>query len=54
LPATPENGLAQDSAADAFQVKSVSEDRFVSRLGVLTDAQLDGIATAVANCVGAP
>jgi mRNA interferase MazF len=54
LPATPENGLAQDSAADAFQVKSVSENRFVSRLGVLTDVQLDAIATAIANCVGAP
>jgi mRNA interferase MazF len=48
------NGLAKDSGADAFQVKSVSENRFVQRVGILTDAQLEQIAAAVALCVGAP
>ena len=28
-----ENGLSKSSAADAFQVRSVSEQRFVQRLG---------------------
>lgn len=54
LPATTRNGLAKDSGADAFQVKSVSLDRFVRRLGEVTSTDLDGIATAVALCVGTP
>lgn len=54
LPVSPKNGLSKESGADAFQVKSVSEGRFVNRLGSLTDAQLDDIAAAVALCVGAP
>jgi mRNA interferase MazF len=54
LPATAGNGLAKDSGADAFQVKSVSETRFVRKLGVITDDQLDTIALAIALCVGAP
>ncbi len=53
LPATPDNGLAKDSGADAFQVKSVSEDRFLASLGELTADQVDDIAAAVAACVGA-
>ncbi len=44
LPAASENGLSKDSGADAFQVKSVSETRFVRKLGEVTDAQIDEIA----------
>ena len=51
---TPTNGLTKESGADAFQVKSVSETRFLERLGELTPSQLDDIAIAVAICVGAP
>jgi mRNA interferase MazF len=54
LPVTPDNGLAKDSGADAFQVKSVSEIRFLDGLGELTADQVDEIAAAVAACVGAP
>jgi mRNA interferase MazF len=54
LSVTPTNGLNKDSGADAFQVKSVSLNRFVDFLGVVTAEQLDGIASAVALCVGAP
>jgi mRNA interferase MazF len=50
----PTNGLTKDSGADAFQVKSVSETRFLGRLGELTPVQLDDIANAIAICVGAP
>ena len=53
LQAATTNGLLKDSGADAFQVKSVSEDRFVRPLGVVTTGQLDDIASAVALCVGA-
>jgi mRNA interferase MazF len=48
------NGLTKDSGADAFQVKSLSENRFVRRLGETTDRQLDDIVAAVALCIGAP
>jgi mRNA interferase MazF len=48
------NGLSKDSGADAFQTKSVSETRFVRRLGVLTAVQVDEIAEAIALCVGVP
>lgn len=54
VPATPTNGLSKDSGADAFQTKSVSEQRLIRRLGVITAAQLDAIASAIALCVGAP
>ena len=50
----PNNGLTKESGADAFQVKSVSDTRFLDRLGELTAAQLDGIANAIAVCVGVP
>jgi mRNA interferase MazF len=48
------NGLTKDSGADAFQVKSVSETRFVRFLGTIEAGQVDEIAAAVALCVEAP
>ena len=54
LPASPSNGLAKDSGADAFQAKSVSLSRFVRLLGTVTAAQLEEVASAIALCVGAP
>ena len=54
LPASPANGLVKPSGADAFQMKSVSDVRFIRRLGLLTAAELDEIASAIAMCVGAP
>ena len=54
LPASPGNGLFKDSAADAFQVKSISENRFIRCLGVITNSQLDNIASAIGLCVGVP
>jgi mRNA interferase MazF len=47
-------GLTKDSGADAFQVKSVSENRFVQRIGNVAIDQVDEIAAAIALCVGAP
>ena len=54
LPVTAANKLHKHSGADAFQVKSVSEDRFVSYLGHITPEQTDEIAEAIALCVGTP
>ena len=52
LAPTPENGLSKDSGADAFQVKSVLESRFVRRLGRVTNEQAEQIAAAIALCIG--
>lgn len=34
------NGLTKESVADCFQVKSISKERFVRRLGVLSDEEM--------------
>ena len=49
-----ENGLSKPSGADAFQVKSVSLERFKGKAGTVTVDQMDDIAAAIALCVGAP
>src|SRR5437667_9325331 len=52
LPPTLQNGLLKESGADAFQVKSVSESRFVRKLGQITAEQVEQVAAAIALCVG--
>jgi mRNA interferase MazF len=52
VPATPQNGLAKDSGADAFQVKSVATARFVNQLGTVTEQELNRIVAAIALCIG--
>jgi mRNA interferase MazF len=37
------NGLTKESSADCFQVRSVSQDRFVKRLGVISDSIMEEI-----------
>lgn len=54
LKRTQRNGLAKDSAADCFQVKSLSLGRFESRIGLLTADEIDQVSAGVALCVGAP
>jgi mRNA interferase MazF len=54
LAPTPAIGLTKDSGADAFQVQSVSQTRFLARLGGLTPGEPDDIANAIAICVGVP
>jgi mRNA interferase MazF len=52
LASDKQNGLSKDSAADAFQVKSLSVNRFQRKLGRVTEEQLKEISTAIALCVG--
>ena len=54
IPANPDTGLVKLSAADTFQVKSVSIDRFRNRIGAVAAQQIDAVASAIALCVGAP
>jgi mRNA interferase MazF len=49
--ATPQNGLASDSAADVLQVRCVSIERFVSKLGVLEATLVDEITAGIAVAV---
>ena len=43
-----ENGLIKTSAADAFQVRSVSQTRFVRKLGRVSGADFQAIKKALA------
>ena len=44
----PANGLSKVSAGDAFQVRSVSQQRFVKQIGRLNAILVDEIAKALA------
>ena len=48
-----ENNLDKPSAADAFQIRSVSQTRFVSRMGQVSTVDLETIVRAVQVVVGA-
>lgn len=43
-----QNGLNKPSAADAFQVRSLSQNRFVRRLGQLPTENMQAISQALA------
>jgi mRNA interferase MazF len=48
----PMNGLTKPSAADAFQIRSVSEERFVNRIGSVNQGIMDQIIIAIQIVVG--
>ena len=48
-----QNGLAKPSGADAFQVRSVSQERFVRRLGSVNPDQLGQIIKSIQVVIGA-
>lgn len=48
-----QNGLAKPSAADAFQIRSISQDRFVQRIGSLSEDQIKYILKAIQIVIGA-
>jgi mRNA interferase MazF len=37
------NGLTKDSSADCFQIRSVSQDRFVRKIGKVSESIMDQI-----------
>ncbi|HLE16540.1 MAG TPA: type II toxin-antitoxin system PemK/MazF family toxin [Anaerolineales bacterium] len=55
VPISPDtqNGLAKPSAADAFQIRSVSQDRFIHCLGALQKDQIEQILKAIQIVIGA-
>ena len=48
LEPTTENGLNKRSAADSFQVKSISTKRFLRQIGTLSETELQAIIKAIA------
>jgi mRNA interferase MazF len=43
IEANSRNGLTKNSSADCFQIRSISEKRFVKRLGKIPKSELDEI-----------
>jgi mRNA interferase MazF len=43
-----ENGLSKLSAVDTFQVRSVSQERLIKQVGILTDDTMQKISDALA------
>lgn len=43
IDATPQNGLSKGSSADTYQVRSISEQRLVRRIGRIDDSIMDNI-----------
>jgi len=48
----PTNGLSKPSAADAFQIRSVSQERFMNRVGCISDELVGKILNAIRVVVG--
>ncbi|MDO9545764.1 MAG: type II toxin-antitoxin system PemK/MazF family toxin [Pelolinea sp.] len=46
-----QNGLAKRSTADTFQVRSISESRFMEKIGELTEGDLERINQGLAICL---
>ena len=47
-----ENGLQKRSMANAFQIRTVALERFKTRLGRITENQLEEIIAGVAIAIG--
>lgn len=47
LEASVINGLSKNSSADCFQIRSVSQDRFINKLGTIDSATLNEIKEAI-------
>lgn len=43
------NGLSKDSSADCFQVRSISKDRFIKKIGILDESEMDEIRLGLAK-----
>lgn len=49
---SPANGLTKTSAADTFQIRSVSKERFVKRIGQISETNLQNILEATRRVLG--
>jgi mRNA interferase MazF len=44
-----ENGLTKVSASDSFQVRSISQERFIKQIGVVSEMVMNEIRTGLAK-----
>ena len=51
VPASGDNGMTGDSAVDPLQVRAVSVERFLARLGVLDSEQVQEVAARIAQVI---
>jgi mRNA interferase MazF len=51
---TSGNGLTKECAADAYQIKTVSIERFEIKLGTVSEGKADEVAEAVALVIDVP
>jgi len=51
---TSGNGLSKECAADAYQIKTVSIERFEIKLGTTSESKADEVAEAVALVIDVP
>jgi mRNA interferase MazF len=49
-----DNGLTKDSAADTFQIRSVSTNRFIRKLGEITQEEINQIIYAIGLVIEYP
>ena len=49
--ATAKNGLDKKSTADTFQVRSISEERFIHKIGSLLPEELEEIKKGLSICL---
>ena len=50
--ASAQNGLHNDSAADVFQLRSVSNERFLEQIGVIGSELVEQIVASVVSALG--
>jgi mRNA interferase MazF len=48
------NGLSKPSGADCFQIKSLSTDRFIRKIGMVSKDELDNIARTIGFVIEIP
>jgi mRNA interferase MazF len=49
---TTSNGLSKASSADTFQIRSVSQDRFVKRIGKISKEEMEQVLDGIRVVVG--
>ncbi len=47
-----ENSLSKESAVDTFQIRSVAKERFIKKMGIVSDFILEDIVDSLAVVLG--
>lgn len=48
------NGLTKSSSVDCFQIRCISEERLVKKLGSVTESIMDEVKDAISKVIGIP